>query len=88
MTKAPAMPASTLRNRRQPTAKLRREESKDEEAKQEDAMVDPLTWFGAMVPRPICVAQKDFQQSLRLAVDMANLKRTLDRLHAEWDALQ
>ena len=83
------MAASTLRNRRQATAKPRREESKeDEQAKQEDAMVDPLTWFGVMVPRPICVAQKDFEQSLRLAVDMANIKRTLDRLHAEWDALQ
>lgn len=48
---------------------------------------DPLSWFGAMIPRPICIAQTDFKNSLNTLVEMANIKHKLDELSEKWDEL-
>merc|ERR1712129_517513 len=68
---------STLRNRKQ-----------SEESKEcEDVIEDPLTWFGAMVPRPVCTAQNDFSNALSLLIAMANIEKKLLQLNGKWDAL-
>ena len=40
-----------------------------------------------MVPRPICIAQTDFKNSLNALVEMANIKQKLDELSVKWDKL-
>merc|ERR1712228_33826 len=74
--------ASTMRNRNNSEEIKQSEESKD------DKIVDPLTWFGAMVPRPICIAQSDFKNSLNLLVEMANIKQRLNELNVKWEQLK
>merc|ERR1712048_804689 len=58
--------ASTMKNRNKSEESEQKNESLSEE------IVDPLTWFGAMVPRPICTAQKDFKEPLNVLIEMAN----------------
>ena len=72
---------SIMRNRN------KTEETKLSEEAMDGEIVDPLTWFGAIVPRPICIAQTDFKNSLNLLIEMANVKQRLDKLNSQWEQL-
>lgn len=49
--------------------------------------VDPIEWFGAMVPKPIYSAQTDFKNCVYGLIEMANIKQKLDELSSDWEQL-
>eukprot|EP01083_Nonionella_stella_P200039 733001_1 len=75
---------STVTTDKKETFTLHRNKAKSED---DDGLVDPLEWFGAMVPKPVCTAQTDFTHCIPLVVEMANIKQKLDALSLKWDAL-
>merc|ERR1719242_2157514 len=77
--------ASTLRNRNR---KIETKEEEESEQKYQESIENPLSWFGAMAPRAIGVAQGDFQKTLPILIDMANLQEKLEELNQKWEALQ
>merc|ERR1719474_836078 len=82
--------SETISTKTKSTLRNRNEDLKEEEEKEETrcgSIIDPLTWFGSMVARPIGVAQKDFQKTLPILVEMANIQERLDQLNREWEAL-
>eukprot|EP00483_Globobulimina_turgida_P006476 UN06486 len=74
---------NTLRNR----TKSEIEEKKQLNQSSDNDIIDPITWFGAMVPKPMHIAQTDFKNSLNVIVEMANIKQTLDKLSKKLDQL-
>eukprot|EP01083_Nonionella_stella_P155814 503902_1 len=74
---------STVTTDKKETFTLHRNKTKSVD---DDALVDPLKWFGAMVPKSVCTAQTDFTNCIPLVVEMANVKQKLDALSLKWDA--
>lgn len=58
------------------------------ESKTNDEIIDPITWFGSMVAKPISTAQTDFKNCVDLLIEMANIKQKLDELSLKWNKLK
>mmetsp|Transcript_8274 Transcript_8274/g.12823 ORF Transcript_8274/g.12823 Transcript_8274/m.12823 type:complete len:164 (+) Transcript_8274:122-613(+) len=84
---ANAAPPSSSSLRQRKTTTTHNDETKDSIESNESELVDPLSWFGSMVPRPMVMAQSDFQNGLNMVVEMANIKQRLDVLSKKWDKL-
>ncbi|XP_055903842.1 coiled-coil domain-containing protein 115 [Eupeodes corollae] len=48
----------------------------DKEAK----FIDPIRWFGVLVPRPLQVTKEKFQNSLELIIEAANIQMQMDNI--------
>lgn len=50
-------------------------------------VVDPLNWFGVLVPPALRQSQQDFKKTIESGVNVANLKLRLQTLQAKYETL-
>lgn len=72
-----ATPPSTIKNRRNKEASS----AKEDEAK----IVDPITWFGVLMPQHLANGQRHFKNALSLLIEMANCKQKIEKLKIEYE---
>ncbi|XP_071110226.1 coiled-coil domain-containing protein 115-like [Haliotis cracherodii] len=60
---------------------------KDESSEKKSGHVDPLKWFGVLVPQALRRSQSSFQEASGLAVTVANLKLKLGNLREDYKKL-
>ncbi|XP_046362017.2 coiled-coil domain-containing protein 115-like [Haliotis rufescens] len=61
--------------------------AKDESSEKKPGHVDPLKWFGVLVPQALRRSQSSFQEASGLAVTVANLKLKLGNLREDYKTL-
>ncbi|XP_067658913.1 coiled-coil domain-containing protein 115-like [Haliotis asinina] len=63
------------------------DDAKDKSSSEKPRRVDPLKWFGVLVPQTLRRSQSSFQEASSLAVTIANLKLKLGNLQKEYQEL-
>ncbi|ESO95768.1 hypothetical protein LOTGIDRAFT_116702 [Lottia gigantea] len=75
---------NSLRNRKQGPENIDGVES----GKSEDPVpVDPIKWFGVLVPQNLRKSQQGFKDAVTISVSIANLQQTLSSLQLEYRQL-
>ncbi|XP_055851327.1 coiled-coil domain-containing protein 115 [Episyrphus balteatus] len=46
----------------------------------EAGFIDPIRWFGVLVPRPLQITKEKFQSSLELVIEAANIQVQMDSI--------
>lgn len=74
-----ATPPSTIKNR------INKEASSTKEVEDGAEIVDPITWFGVLMPQHLANGQRHFKNALSLLIEMANCKQKIEKLKIEYE---